>query len=424
MDFLNVYMNNIWQTPSDYYKDFDQAFMDSYWDDTTQIRTIKEQSYPFSDVYTEYECRVSTVTDFKTNTNKVDADYISVLFKDIDHPLNNRGQKYLYKPNGIDDNYYLCYDKLNPLSQTANFKCIRCNNYLTFLLEDGKIIKEPCFVGYEYTSIRNNVTKDATTPERRLVCLVQGNNNTSGIKINQRFILQHSQAFKITEMNVLNQENNNTEEVTMYTFYIEWSSILSAVDNLELNIADYYQSKYTVKINSSDLSLITGSTGQLTYETTLNGVIVTGVPVKWSTSDSNVITVDSGGNYHAIGLSGSTAVITCYIDSNTNINDSINVAVASSASTTKELIINPITIPRLTTGDVQLINYGIYINNVLQSDVVTITPSGASSTCYTLTYDTNSVYVTNVTKSMTPLILTFTSGLLSQQVSITLGGLI
>ena len=423
MEFLDNYLNNLSEQPSTYYHNFSQALFDEYFYDNMNIKQIKEQAYPFTDVYTEYDCVIDTVSDISTNTNKVSGDYINILFKDIDHTLNHRGQKYLYKPDGINENTYLCYDKLQPLSIVPDFKAIRCNNHLTIMLSDGTIVKEPCSIGYEMSATNNGITKDGTIAQRRLVCLVQGNSNTKDIKLNQRFILQHRQAFKITEMNVLNQEDAVSEDVTLYTFYIEWSSILPT-DNLELNLADYYQSNYTLKINSSDLSLSQGATGQLTAIVTLNDSIVTNIPLKWFTSDSNVITVDSLGNYQVLGLDGSTSLITCSIDTHSEIYDTINVNVVAIPSTTKELIINPNTAIRLTQGQSQVVDYGVYIGNVLQSDVVTVTPSGAGASCYTLTYGTNKVTVKNITKSTTPLTLTFTSGALSRTSTITLAGLV
>jgi hypothetical protein len=423
MSFVDLYANNIWETPEEHYKNFNQAVMDSYWQDTTQIRTIKEENYPFDNTYVEQEALVDTVSEFITNTQKVSGDYIKVTFRDIDHTLNHRGQKYLYAPDGVSENTYLCYDKLNPLTQIPDFKAIRCNNHLTIMLEDGSIIKEPCAIGYEITGTNNNITKDATVNQRRMVILVQGNNNTKDIKLNQRFIFQHKQAYKITEMNVLNQEDYNDENVTLYTLYVEWST-LSAQDNLELNVADYYQYDYKLSINSTDLSLSNGATGQLTSTVLLNDAETTNVPVQWSTSDVSVVTIDSQGNYHVVGESGSTASITCSIVGHTEVSDSINLSVVATPVVVKELIVSPSGTISLLQNREQTITYGVYANGVLQSDVVTVSPSGANTSNYTIVYGVNSLTVKNVLKSTTSLTLTFTSGTMSQVVTIKLGGII
>ncbi len=425
MEFLDLYMEDIWQDPKDYYHDYAQATIDNVWEDSTQIRNIKEQSYPFTDTYTEYEAHITTVSEFIVNTSKVSGDYIKVLFKNIDHPLNHRGQKYLYAPDGQSENVYLCYDKLNPLTQVPDFKCIRCNNHLTMLNSNGQIIKEPCSIGYEITSTNNNITKDSTVAQRRMVLLVQGNSNTENIKINQRFIFQHRQAYKITEMSVLNQEDYNDENVTLYTFYIEWSPINESTDNLELNLADYNNTTYSLVINSNDLSLAPSSTGQLTTTVKLNDVVQSSIPLKWSTSDSNVITIDSLGNYQVVGLNGSTAQITCSIGGNDSVYDTVDVEVITVPVEDKQIVINPSTNTRLLQTKSLDINYGIYNGDVLTTDVVTVTPSGASASNYTLTYSSGKVTVTNLLKSTTPLVLTFTSGTLdAKSITITLGGLI
>ena len=55
---------------------------------------------------------------------------------------------------------------------------------------------------------------------------------------------------------------------------------------------------------------------------------------------------------------------------------------------------------------------------------MTVTPSGANSANYTLSYTSGKVTVTNLLKSTTPLVLTFTSGsLTSKIISIPLGGI-
>jgi len=152
MEFYTNYLNNLAQTPSESYKGITQQTVNDQWTNTTQLRKVKEQSYPFGTTYTELDAWVDTVSDISVNTSKVIGDYIRILFKDIDHTLNHRGQKYLYSPDGISENTYLCYDKLNPLTQVPDFKAIRCNNHLTLMLDDGSIIKEPCTIGYEITA--------------------------------------------------------------------------------------------------------------------------------------------------------------------------------------------------------------------------------------------------------------------------------
>ena len=419
--YHNAYLKMV-GTPNDMYKELVQETISSQWGNTTQLRTIKEQSYPFTSTYTEYEAWVNSVSDISVNTNKNVVDFIRIMYKDIDHPLNHRGQKYLYTPDGVSENIYLCYDKMNALTQVPDFKCVRCNNHLTWLDINGNIVKEPCYIGEEITSTNNQISKDATIPNRRLVCMIQGNSNTSNIKLNQRFILSHKQAFKITEMNVYSQDDYNTEDVPLYTFYIQWDT-LRDTDKVSENLADYYTSNYTLQIDQSDLSLLPLSTGQLTATTALNGSVTT-VPLTWTSSNTSVVKMSTNGSYEVVGLSGTSCMITCTIQGNTSVMDSITINVASVPSTDKVLIMTPNVVESIKINSTKSIYYGVYLNGVLQTDIVTVTPSGANSTCYTITNVSGRIDVKCIKVSSVPLILTFTSSTLTKTMTISLVGLL
>lgn len=424
MEFLQNYLDNVYQTPNDYYREIMQKTLEWQFDNTTQLRLIKEQSYPFTinPIYTEYEVWINSVSDITSNTNKNIVDFIRVFYKNIDHTLNHRGQKYLYAPDGVNENVYLCYDKMNALTQVPDFKCVRCNNHLTWLDSNGNILKEPCYIGEEITSTNNQVTKDVTVPNRRIVCMVQGNPNTSTIKLNQRFILSHKQAFKITEMNVYSQDDYVSEDVTLYTFYIEWCTLLDS-DNLALNLADYYTSNYTLQIDQSDLSLQPLSSGQLTAQVILNGNPTT-VPLTWTSSNPLVATIDANGNYNIVGASGTSCTITCTVQGNTNVTDSITISVASVPTSNKVLTVMPNVIDSIKVNTSRQIYYGVYINDVKQSDIVTITYTGATSDCYSVVNITDGIEIKCLKMTPTLLNVTFTSGTLTKTLQIKLSGLL
>lgn len=423
MKFYNNYLSSFAQTPQETYKGLIQATLDNQFDNTTQLRVIKEQSYPFSNKYTEQEVWLNTVSDVSVNTMKVIGDYIRVLFKDIDHSRNYRGQKYLYNTNGDIEDTYLCYDKINPLSNTTDSKLIRCNNKISWIDSDSNtIVTEPIFLGYELSSTNSSVTKDATIENRRLVLLVQGNENTHKIKENQRFLISKNKAFKVTQIYDINLEDITEDYSTMITMYIEWSSVLPS-DNTDLLIADYYDYNYKVDIQSTDLSLSPNSIGQLSAITTMNDEVIT-TPYKWSSSDLSVVKIDTLGNYQVVGLSGSQAIIECYIDGNNQVYDSITVNVIDMPIAQKEIIINPSDNIRLLQGTSVDISYGVYLNNIKQSDIVTITPSGANSNNYIITDNNGIVNIKNIKKDLIPLTLTFSSGTLdSKSINITLNGI-
>ena len=401
-----------------FYREYAQEWADRYFDDTTLVRTIEEEIYPFNQVYEEYEVHVDTISEFTTNTTKVEGDYLSLIYRDCSHQTY-RGQKVLY-----EDKPYLIYQKTEPLSKISRSKIIKCNNKIKFVdKETGAIITEPVFVGFELSATNNNTTKDATVDSRRLICMIQGNEYTSEFLEEQRFMLSKKKAFKITQIGDINKDDINEDYPSMITLYIEWSPV-TPNDNKDLLIADYYNSQYTLTINSADLSLAPSSIGQLSATVKLNDIIQTSIPLKWSASDSNVVKIDSLGNYQVVGLNGSISVITCSIDGNTTINDTVNVNVVTVPIVDKEIIINPSTNFEILQGTSKDITYGVYNGDVLTSDVVVVTPSGASPSNYTLTHSSDKVTVANLLRSTTKLKLTFTSGsLTSKYVDITLRGI-
>lgn len=239
-------MLKINETPKDHWNNIDQATINSLFDNTNMLKVIKEQkALPFTDEYIEHEVWVDIVSDLLVNTSKVYSDFIEVLFKDCDHKQNYKGQYYKLALDGEHEDYYICYDRINHMAQTASTKLVRCNNVLTWKDNDGNIITMPCYLGTDISSTNNQTSKDATIPNVRLVVMVQANNFTMNIKKNQRFMFQHSSCFKVEEVNNYMQEQGTNGEVTCVKIYIDYSAILPT-DNTELNICGYYD--YSDKI--------------------------------------------------------------------------------------------------------------------------------------------------------------------------------
>ena len=408
LEFLENYINHIAQTPKEYHRGLIQATIDSRWEDTTQIHMVKEQSaLPFVDEYTEYEAWVDVISDNLINTSKVYSDFVKVLFKDIDHKQNYKGQYYKLNLDGEHEEYYICYDKMNRLSQVSDFNCVRCNNVLTWVDEYGKILTMPCYLGTDISSTNNLVSKDGIVPNTRLIILVQANEYTMSIVKNQRFMFQHSTAFKVEEVNNYMQEQETDGQVTCVKMYVDYSAILPS-DNKELNICDYYKTNYTLTIDQNDIEQTNGFSGQLTA-TVKDGNDVIDVPLKWSTSDSEVVEIDEQGNYQVIGEIGSMGQITCSMADNESIYDTITIKIVDDYLPEKKIIINPNNITELNQGQVIDFDCGVYIEGEKQDDIVTCIPSGADVYSYTLAETLDGYKLTVRQESDNDLVLTFSA---------------
>lgn len=405
------YTNNIAQTPKEYWENLHQATIDTMWRDTTQIYTIKEQNaLPFTDEYTEYEAWVATVSDDLINYSKVYSDFVRLSYRNLEHKQNYKGQYYKFALDGEHEEYYICYDRMNKTTLTADFKVVRCNNVLTWIDEYGNIIKQPCYLGTDVTSTNNLIGKDGIVPNARLIILVQANDFTKSIVKNQRFMFEHSTAFKVEEVNNYMQEQGTDGEVTCVKIYINYSAIIPN-DNVELNICDYYDVNYTVNIDQEEkIEQINGFTGTLTATVKDLDTVVENIPIKWSSSDSTVVKIDDNGNYEIVGtVVGNKAIITCALSANEEINDSIEIEVVASAITNKVIITNPNNIKLLKEKDKVDFICQVYNEGDLLPDTVTCVASNVPQKCYELTPITNGYSLKIKAQYNKPLILTFSA---------------
>lgn len=403
MSWQDNYIRNISTPNGEYYDEFTQEWINDYFDDSTLVRWIKEEKYPFDETYRDFEVHIDSVAEVTLNIDRAIGDYITVLFKDCNH-RNYRGQKYKW-----DGDTYLCYDKINKLAKVAQTRLIRCNNQISWVNRaNGEILTEKAFVGYEATSTNQQVAKTATIENRRMIIYVQANEKTQSIVLNQRFMFEHSQCYKVEHIDNYNQESGTDGIVTMMKLYLVYSPILPT-DNQELNVCDYYMTNYEVFINGGDISQIKGFSGQLTANVVKNGDTQTDIPVRWSTSDKNAVTITDKGVYTLVGEKGSKAIITAYMENNEKVYDTIEIKIVDDYLPEKKIIVSPADVKDLNEKETVNFVCGVYIEGEKQTDIVTCIATGVSPKNYTLKETVDGYSLTNNKMSEVPLILTFSA---------------
>ncbi|MBQ0114132.1 MAG: Ig-like domain-containing protein [Bacteroidales bacterium] len=402
MDWYENYINGMRQTNNEFYEELAQAWTNDYFSDSTLVKKVLEEQFPFNNEYEEYEVHVDTVAEVTVNINKVIGDFISVIFKDCKH-RNYRGQKYLY--NGET---YLCYDKINHLSKVAKTNLIRCNNEINWLDENGSIVTEKVFLGYDLTSTNDLIGKDGITSNKRRIIFVQSNDRTQKIKVNQRFMFQHNQCFRVEEIDNYNQESNADGEVTMIKLYLAYSP-MQEVDNQELNICDYYTVDFKLFIDQDDISQKIDFEGDLTA-TVVNGNDIIDAEISWSTSDENIVTIDElTGHFVLVGNVGDVATIKASMTYNDTVFDERQITIVDSYISDKKIIVVHDDLNELNQMETLEFKCGVYIQGELQQDEVTCVPSGANPNCYSFEKTNDGYILTNNKISKQPLILTFSA---------------
>lgn len=321
------------QLPEDMYRDLQQNYITDQWDNTSALITVEEQSEIGSDVYNEIEVWITpTVGDTSTGL-KDTFDFNKLIFESIDH-RTVRGLMYHF-----DDNYWIvhAYTYFNSLAQDCGIR--RCNNRLKMIdPENGAIFSIPCVVDYDMASPSQQTSRYIITPNNHANIICQANDDTLRLfKTNTRFILS-GRPFKLTSyQNALGVTDTDNATIFYLDLYLDE---IHANDDIENGIADNGEWEYSIVINSTDIQAITGFSGELSIDITLNGLEVDR-DVIWTSSDEEVVTLEDN-VYTIVGATGDTAEITVTLDGNTDVSDSINLEVVDESDFSPTLVINPV----------------------------------------------------------------------------------
>ena len=411
MDWYTNYLANFSETPNDEWRNSHQAFIDSTWDNTTLLKTVEEETAVGTNIFNTVEVWKNSISEFAINVVKNAKDFRRLMFKDQTHDVS-RGLKYRF-----DNNYWLVYEETTEEEPFCDVSIRRCNNIAKWVDKDtGNIIEEPCILDYELSSPNVQYTKDVATANSKVTLIIQGNDNTHKIKKNDRFIFNSvPYSFKAINNFMQNDYVDNEVPILFMELYLDQ---VQPSDDLVNNIANRYDYNYVLNIEQSNVEQIKGFSGTLT-ETVKYNDNITNIPVVWSSSDTSVVIINSSGVYNIIGDVGTTATITCSIDGNSNVKDTLTVKVISATTDNKELVVTDIN--TLSQYDSVNISANIYNNGTIQSDTVTCVANWSNNVNYTLVNNNNNTWtLTNNRMSNVPLILTFTSGNLIKQLTITL----
>lgn len=180
----------------------------------------------------------------------------------------------------------------------------KCNNELNWLDEFGVIQNTPCFLSDKSLySIGTQEELGLIIPDGKFNMIISKTVNTSKIKRDDRFILNHKYSYKVSKF-----DNISSDGIILLTLQEELKNCIS--DNLELNIANYYNdNNYEIFVdNGNVISIAIDDTHQISATIKNNGIELYYQPtLGYSSSDTDIATVNS------------TGLITGVADGNVNI---------------------------------------------------------------------------------------------------------
>ena len=332
--FENALSGGYLQTPNDYFRDLQQAAIDNLFDCTSARYTVQEQDAIGASTYHEIDVWLDYIVGTTSSGVKNGQDFTQLMFRDIEHPVF-QGLYYIF-----DDNYHISYfyNRYDGLEKALAVR--RCNNVMRIVdPENGSIFSIPCVIDYDMTSPTPQVSTYIVTPNNHATVMVQGNADTLRLfKLNTRYIFGGRPFKLLAYQNALIDESIAQYPTLLYLdLYLDE---LHDKDDIENGVADNGLYQYSIEIDSDSMELTTGTTGTLGASVTLNGEEVNR-EVIWNSNDSNIVTIDSQGNYQVVGTEGQSCTITATLQGNTSVTASIKIAVVSTELLQTKIVLDP-----------------------------------------------------------------------------------
>lgn len=391
-----------------------QAEINEVFANATDIFDIEEENVSGTLVFSTVSVRLNTVVG--EAGVKLSDDFRKVIFKDMSHA---RGLGFKFR---FDSSIWLTinYDLFG--KPTASTIIRKCRNVLRFIdRSNGSLLVEPCVVeNYTVKSALPLQSKSIVVPQGSIVVVVQGNNITRKVTVNQRFIL-NGMAWKV--VNIFNSLDNPTynDDAPLLYFVIAVDNINPDLDDLVNNIANVNDNLYTLNIKQNNFDQAVGFAGTLNASVFLNGSQVAR-NVVWSSGSPTIGTIDNAGNIHLLALG--SVVYHCSLLDNPLVYDEITVAVVSVIVPVVQTVILPES-TSILQGQTVIYTIYKYLDGQHNSDTFTFTASGSPSANYVFTVlSGNSYSIKNVVRSSIALVISATN-IVSSEVTVTnytLGG--
>ena len=173
-----------------YYLSSIQDKINYEWEFRANKIDLKEEVKRGTQKYKYVQVAMDDVFDEKTKTTLSD-DWRKIIFRDITHD-KDIGKRFLIRNNfneinGPESVWLLI--NASKMTATAGGIIRRCNNNIAMKLKDGSIHYEPCVLETEFKSINLYYDESIVIPQSQIYMILQYNEYTKKIKINDRYIL-------------------------------------------------------------------------------------------------------------------------------------------------------------------------------------------------------------------------------------------
>lgn len=167
-----------------------QDKIDYEWEYRANRVDIQEETGYGTEKYTDIESVIESVYDEKNKTNLSD-DWKKLIFRNIKHNLY-LGKRFKFNLDFTDieeDKSVWILTNMNKTDATASCVVRRCDNNIGMVLKDGSFHYEPCILETDFKAINMLYDEHIVIAQSQIVMILQYNEYTKKMKINDRFIL-------------------------------------------------------------------------------------------------------------------------------------------------------------------------------------------------------------------------------------------
>ncbi|MDH4619960.1 MULTISPECIES: Ig-like domain-containing protein [Brevibacillus] len=331
---------------------------------------------------------VKAIFSNSTLSTDVDDKKISTLTAisrgDIVH-YNNEDWIILSEVNGQRNGRYRAYMRVSDYSIKFNFQ--------------GMVKAFPTIVDGKVFDVETG--QYMTLPNSKILVTLQESQETLLITVGQRFI-KMGRAWAV--------EGIDRTQKGLLILWCKQDQFNEAVDDIENEIADAGSYVYALDITNTDTTIQKDSTLELNVSVTLNGQVVTDKTVVFSSSDSNIATVDENGLITARNTGSVT--ITAQLADKTEVKDTILLTVEEIPASFSVTITSTNSIPTeikngqsktynaevrvgstLITDGSQPVTWSLYADNQSSTTTLATVTSQSGTSCTVKNNNANSGYV-------------------------------
>jgi len=284
-------------------------------------------------------------------------------------------------------NWLLFEEEIKTIFSYKKFYVGKCNEYLSFYDNNGNLHSIPCLIRYiSRSSVGAKEDKYMITLNRMLEIEIQNNEFTSAIRERDgyKFVFEEN-SFKLMNVNrymkhgtillSLEQEEINFEQDKEITY-----------DDRTIWIGDYTsRAQFTLELTPMLTEISIGDTLQMEYILLDNKGLSSDKSVIWESNDETIATINEDGLVTAI--ENGSITITCNMENNVDVKDSILLDVTTTPSENIEYIITPnidslyrtesktITVNKTNNGTVELeaFTFSIDVSTIVDEENYTFT---------------------------------------------------